>query len=139
MIGVSMRVTPIRLYFWTRRDSGAPCYPRRPITDRRGGQALSSSGYSGQRTQGSRTWAGQGDLCQHLVQVCRRSTELKLVANHLTRFANVVLPARLIDYFDCHPLDGYRRLTFMMLDEDVVALSPLTTYRVLSKAGRLDR
>ena len=44
-----------------------------------------------------------------------------------------------IDYFDCHPLDGYRRLTFMMLDEDVVALSPSTTYRVLSKAGRLDR
>ena len=30
-----------------------------------------------------------------------------------------------IDYFDCHPLDGYRRLTFMMLDEDVVAVSPL--------------
>ena len=45
---------------------------------------------------------------------------------------------RIIDYFDCHPLDGYRRLTFM-LDEDVVALSPSTTYRVLSKAGRLDR
>ena len=42
----------------------------------------------------------------------------------------------MIDYFDCHPLDGYRRLTFMMLDEDVVALSPSTTYRVLSKAGR---
>ena len=33
----------------------------------------------------------------------------------------------------------YRRLTFMMLDEDVVAVSPSTTYRVLSKAGRLDR
>ena len=31
-----------------------------------------------------------------------------------------------IDYFDCHPLDGYRRLTFMMLDEDVVAVSPST-------------
>ena len=46
---------------------------------------------------------------------------------------------RVIDYFDCHPLDGYRRLTFMMLDEEVVALSPSTTYRVLSKAGRLDR
>ena len=27
-------------------------------------------------------------------------------------------------HFDCHPLDGYRRLTFMMLDEEVVALSP---------------
>ena len=45
----------------------------------------------------------------------------------------------IIDYFDRHPLNGYRRLSFMMLDEDVVAVSPSTTYRVLSKAGRLDR
>ena len=45
----------------------------------------------------------------------------------------------MIDYFDRHPLEGYRRLTFMMLDEDVVAVSPATTYRVLSRAGRLDR
>lgn len=34
------------------------------------------------------------------------------------------------------PLEGYRRLTFMMLDRDVVAVSPSTTYRVL-KAARL--
>lgn len=45
----------------------------------------------------------------------------------------------IIDYFDRHPLEGYRRLTFMMLDQDVVAVSPATTYRVLSRAGRLDR
>jgi hypothetical protein len=45
----------------------------------------------------------------------------------------------IIDYFDRHPLEGYRRLTFMMLDADVVAVSPATTYRVLSRAGRLDR
>jgi transposase InsO family protein len=45
----------------------------------------------------------------------------------------------IIEYFDRHPLEGYRRLTFMMLDEDVVAVSPATTYRVLSKAGLLDR
>lgn len=45
----------------------------------------------------------------------------------------------ILDYFDRHPLEGYRRLTFMMLDQDVVAVSPATTYRVLSKAGRLDR
>lgn len=45
----------------------------------------------------------------------------------------------IVDYFDRHPLEGYRRLTFMMLDQDVVAVSPATTYRVLSKAGRLDR
>jgi transposase InsO family protein len=45
----------------------------------------------------------------------------------------------IIDYFDRHPLEGYRRLSFMMLDEDVAAVSLATTYRVLSKAGRLDR
>lgn len=45
----------------------------------------------------------------------------------------------IIEYFDRHPLEGYRRLTFMMLDEDVVAVSPATTYRVLARAGRLDR
>ena len=45
----------------------------------------------------------------------------------------------IVDYFNKHPLEGYRRLTFMMLDEDVVAVSPSTSYRVLSRAGRLDR
>jgi transposase InsO family protein len=36
-----------------------------------------------------------------------------------------------------NPLEGYRRLTFMMLDRDIVAVSPVTTWRVLSKAGLL--
>jgi transposase InsO family protein len=36
-----------------------------------------------------------------------------------------------------HPLEGYRRLTFMMLDVDVVACSPASVYRVLKKAGLL--
>lgn len=36
-----------------------------------------------------------------------------------------------------HPGEGYRRLTYMMLDEDVVAASPSSVYRVLSKAGLL--
>lgn len=45
----------------------------------------------------------------------------------------------IVDYHDKHPLDGYRRLTFMMLDEGIAAVSPATTYRVLSQAGRLDR
>jgi len=43
------------------------------------------------------------------------------------------------DFHDKHPLEGYRRLTFMMLDEDIVAVSPSSTYRVLKAAGRLDR
>ena len=45
----------------------------------------------------------------------------------------------IVDYFDAHPLEGYRRLAFMMLDADVVAVSPSTAYRVLRAAGRLDR
>ena len=45
----------------------------------------------------------------------------------------------IIEYHGRHPLEGYRRLTFMMLDADIVAVSPSTTYRVLSRAGLLDR
>ncbi len=35
------------------------------------------------------------------------------------------------------PLEGYRRLTFMMLDRNVVAVSPSSTYRVPKAAGLL--
>jgi len=45
----------------------------------------------------------------------------------------------ILDFHDRHPLEGYRRLTFMMLDANVVAISPSTAYRVLKQAGRLDR
>jgi putative transposase len=38
-----------------------------------------------------------------------------------------------------YPLEGYRRLSFMMLDADLVAVSPSTVYRVLRGAGMLDR
>ena len=34
-----------------------------------------------------------------------------------------------------HPLEGYRRLTYMMMDADVVAASPATVYRILKAAG----
>ena len=44
----------------------------------------------------------------------------------------------ILDFHDRHPLDGYRRLAFMMLDDDVVAVSPASVYRVLKQAGRLD-
>lgn len=45
----------------------------------------------------------------------------------------------ILDYHDRHPLEGYRRLAFMMIDADVAAVSPATVYRVLRAAGRLDR
>jgi transposase InsO family protein len=35
------------------------------------------------------------------------------------------------------PLEGYRRLAFMMLDREVVAVSPTSVYRVLKAAGRI--
>jgi len=31
-----------------------------------------------------------------------------------------------------HPGEGYRRLTYMMIDADVAFLSPATVYRILS-------
>jgi putative transposase len=43
----------------------------------------------------------------------------------------------ILDYQQQFPLEGYRRLAFMMLDADVVAVSPSSVWRVLSQAGRL--
>lgn len=45
----------------------------------------------------------------------------------------------IVEFFDRHPLEGYRRLAFMMIDAQVAAASPATVYRVLKAAGRLDR
>ena len=45
--------------------------------------------------------------------------------------------AAIVAFARAHPRDGYRRLTFMMLDEDVVAVSPASVYRVLAHAGLL--
>ena len=38
-----------------------------------------------------------------------------------------------------HPLSGYRRLAFMMIDANVVFAAPATVYRVLSAAGLMRR
>jgi putative transposase len=45
---------------------------------------------------------------------------------------------RIIDIHHQFPLEGYRRLTFIMLDRDIVAVSPSITYRVLKGAGLFD-
>jgi putative transposase len=45
----------------------------------------------------------------------------------------------IIGFHRNHPLEGYRRLTFMMLDADVVAVSPSSVWRVLQRAGLLSR
>ena len=45
--------------------------------------------------------------------------------------------AAIVSYFTDHPDEGYRRLTYMMMDADVVAVSPSSVYRVLRDAGLL--
>ncbi len=45
----------------------------------------------------------------------------------------------IIKYARNHLGEGYRRLTYMMIDEDVVAVSPSTVYRVLKRAGLLNK
>ena len=45
----------------------------------------------------------------------------------------------ILDFHALFPLEGYRRLTFTMLDRDIAACSPSSVYRVLKAAGLLDR
>ena len=45
----------------------------------------------------------------------------------------------IVAFHGSHAQDGYRRIAFMMLDLDVVAVSPTSVYRVLSEAGCLER
>jgi putative transposase len=43
----------------------------------------------------------------------------------------------ILDYTQSHPGEGYRRLAFMMLDDNVAAVSPSSVYRVLKSTGLL--
>jgi putative transposase len=45
----------------------------------------------------------------------------------------------ILEFHAQHPLEGYRRLTYMMNDANVVAVSPATVYRVLKAAGVIGR
>lgn len=43
----------------------------------------------------------------------------------------------IVDFKQQNPTEGCRKLAFMMLDDDVVAVGPTTVYRVLKQQGRL--
>jgi putative transposase len=45
----------------------------------------------------------------------------------------------ILDFHLQYPVEGYRRLTFMMLDRNIVAVSPASVWRVLHQANRLAR
>jgi putative transposase len=96
-----------------------------------------------QRTELSTRW-----VLEHLtiapMQFYRWTTRYGRVNTHngLIPRDHWLTPAErhaILGYYDRHAPEGYRRLTFMMLDEDVVAVSPATVYRVLKGAGVLDR
>ncbi len=42
-------------------------------------------------------------------------------------------------FFLAHPEEGYRRLTYMIIDADIVAVSSSSVYRVLKAGGYLNR
>ena len=45
----------------------------------------------------------------------------------------------IIEFYKEHTTDGYRRLAFMMIDQDIVYVSPASVYRVLKNAGMMRR
>jgi len=47
--------------------------------------------------------------------------------------------AAIVSYARAHPLDGYRRLAFRMMDDDVAAASPTTVWSVLTQAGLMGK
>jgi transposase InsO family protein len=47
--------------------------------------------------------------------------------------------SRIIEYYAEHSESGYRRLTYMMMDADVLAVSPASVYRVLKAEGLLKK
>ena len=46
---------------------------------------------------------------------------------------------KIINFYLKHREDGYRRVTYMMIDRDIIAVSPSTVYRVLKNAGVINR
>ncbi len=47
--------------------------------------------------------------------------------------------AAITDYYLQHRTEGYRRVTYMLMDEDIAASSPASVYRVLKEKGLLKK
>jgi len=45
----------------------------------------------------------------------------------------------IVDFYAEHQGDGYRRVTYMMMDDNIVAASPASVYRVLKASGAFKR
>ena len=69
----------------------------------------------------------------------RRRLALKRKRPHCKTAGRLLPKQAIVDFHIQHPLEGYRRAAFMMLDQNIVAASPTSVYRVLSAKGLLDR
>jgi transposase InsO family protein len=95
-----------------------------------------------------RSMIPRNKFCQWLsipqAKLCAWNSRYGQVNNHNARQPrnSWLLPwerEAIADYYQQHREIGYRRLCYMMLDEDVVAVSPSSVYRVLTAAGLLRR
>jgi len=62
--------------------------------------------------------------------------------NRLVPRDHAILPDerdRILAFYEANSLEGYRRLTYLMIDADIVYVSASTTYRVLVAAGVMRR
>lgn len=62
--------------------------------------------------------------------------------NRLVPRDHQILPAereRILAFYEANSLEGYRRLTYLMIEADIVYVSASTTYRVLVAAGVMRR
>ena len=72
---------------------------------------------------------------------CKRANQ-KNRHNGLIPKAHWLLPwerAGILDFAHKNPEEGYRKLTYLLMDANIVAASPSSVYRVLKEAGVLDR
>lgn len=74
------------------------------------------------------------DWCQRQGQPTQHNGRIPC-RNWLTPEEKVAI----LDYQTANPQEGYRRLAYLMLDDDVAATSPSTVYRLLKANDRLGR
>jgi len=72
---------------------------------------------------------------------CRRYGKVNEHNGWVVRDHEILAEEReqIIAFYEANSLEGYRRLTYMMIDADLVYVSPSTTYRVLLAAGLMRR
>ena len=89
-----------------------------------------------------RNWHKQTVLHGQFLSLLAIMTESPISGTHGSAYSWLLdweKQAIIRSYAVAHPDQGYRRLAYQMIDEDVVAVSPSSVYRVLKRADLLGR